>query len=58
MLDDDQMAGRSDGRQRHPAEQAYRNLRNGTFKEAGVQAGVAFSADGQARAGMGIDAAD
>ena len=34
----------------------YRNLRNGTFKEVGVQAGVAFSADGRARAGMGIDA--
>jgi enediyne biosynthesis protein E4 len=36
----------------------YHNLRNGTFKEVGVQAGVAFSADGRARAGMGIDAAD
>ena len=36
----------------------YRNLRNGTFKEVGVQAGVAFSAEGRARAGMGIDAAD
>ncbi len=36
----------------------YRNLRNGTFKEMAVQAGVAFSADGRARAGMGIDAAD
>lgn len=36
----------------------YRNLRNGTFQEVGVQAGVAFSADGRARAGMGIDAAD
>jgi hypothetical protein len=36
----------------------YRNLRNGMFKEVGVQAGVAFSADGRARAGMGIDAAD
>jgi hypothetical protein len=36
----------------------YRNMRNGTFKEVGVQAGVAFSAEGRARAGMGIDAAD
>jgi hypothetical protein len=36
----------------------YRNQRDGTFKEAGVQAGVAFSADGRARAGMGIDAGD
>ena len=36
----------------------YRNLRNGTFKEMAVQAGVALSADGRARAGMGIDAAD
>jgi hypothetical protein len=36
----------------------YRNQRNGTFKEVGVQAGVALSADGRARAGMGIDAGD
>jgi enediyne biosynthesis protein E4 len=36
----------------------YRNLRNGTFKEVGVQAGIAFSAEGRARAGMGIYAAD
>jgi hypothetical protein len=36
----------------------YRNQRNGTFKEVGVEAGVAFSADGKARAGMGVDAAD
>ncbi len=36
----------------------YRNNRNGTFKEVGVEAGVAFSADGKARAGMGIDTAD
>jgi hypothetical protein len=36
----------------------YRNLRNGTFRERGVEAGLAFSADGRARAGMGIDAAD
>jgi hypothetical protein len=35
----------------------YRNMRNGTFKDVGVEAGVAFSADGKARAGMGIDAA-
>jgi hypothetical protein len=36
----------------------YRNQRNGTFKEVAVEAGVAFSADGKARAGMGRDAAD
>jgi hypothetical protein len=36
----------------------YRNLRNGTFEEVGLHAGVAFSEDGKARAGMGIDAAD
>ena len=36
----------------------YRNQRNGTFKEVAVEAGVAFSADGKARAGMGTDAAD
>src|SRR5204862_258745 len=36
----------------------YRNQRNGTFKDVAVDAGVAFSADGKARAGMGADAAD
>ena len=36
----------------------YRNRRDGTFEEIGVRAGVAFSEDGRARAGMGIDAAD
>jgi hypothetical protein len=36
----------------------YRNLRNGKFQEVGVRAGVAFSDDGKARAGMGVDAAD
>jgi hypothetical protein len=36
----------------------YRNARNGTFKEVAVEAGVAFSADGKARAGMGADAAE
>jgi enediyne biosynthesis protein E4 len=36
----------------------YRNLRNGKFQEIGVRAGVAFSEDGKARAGMGVDVAD
>jgi hypothetical protein len=36
----------------------YRNLRNGTFEDIAVRAGVAFSEDGKARAGMGIDVAD
>ncbi len=36
----------------------YLNKQNGTFEEDGVQAGVAFSEDGIARAGMGTDAAD
>jgi len=36
----------------------YRNLRNGAFEEVGVRAGLAFSEDGKARAGMGVDAAD
>src|ERR1700683_4014577 len=35
----------------------YRNLRNGRFKDVAVEAGIAFSADGKARAGMGVDAA-
>ena len=36
----------------------YRNRHDGTFEEKGVTAGVAFSEDGVARAGMGVDAAD
>ena len=36
----------------------YCNQRNGTFKEVGVEAGIAFSAEGKARAGMGIDTGD
>jgi hypothetical protein len=36
----------------------YRNRRDGTFVETAVQAGLAFSEDGRARAGMGTDAAD
>ena len=36
----------------------YRNNGNDTFSEKAVVAGVAFSEDGVARAGMGVDAAD
>jgi len=36
----------------------YRNNGNGTFSEKGVVAGIAFSEDGVARAGMGVDASD
>jgi enediyne biosynthesis protein E4 len=36
----------------------YRNQKNGTFQDAGVESGLAFSSDGKARAGMGVDVAD
>jgi len=36
----------------------YVNKKNGTFEERAVPAGIAFSEDGVARAGMGVDAAD
>ena len=36
----------------------YHNNRNGTFTETGFAAGVAFSDEGKARAGMGTDAGD
>ena len=36
----------------------YRNLGNGTFKDEGLAAGVAFGEDGVARGAMGTDAAD
>jgi len=36
----------------------YRNLRNGKFKDVGVEMGLAFSDEGKARAGMGVDCAD
>jgi hypothetical protein len=36
----------------------YRNQHNGTFKDAGVEAGLAFSSEGKARAGMGVEVAD
>ena len=36
----------------------YRNQRSGTFEDVAVQSRVAFSEDGKARAGMGVDAGD
>jgi hypothetical protein len=36
----------------------YVNKQNGSFEEKAVPAGVAFSEDGVARAGMGVDAGD
>lgn len=36
----------------------YKNNGNGTFSETAVTAGVAFSEEGKARAGMGVDFAD
>ena len=36
----------------------YRNQHNGTFKDAAVDAGLAFSSEGKARAGMGVDVGD
>jgi len=44
--------------ERHAADKLYRNNGNGTFTEKAVVAGVAFSEDGVARAGMGVDTAD
>jgi len=40
------------------ANKLYRNLGNGTFKEEGVGAGVAYGEDGTARGAMGTDAID
>jgi enediyne biosynthesis protein E4 len=36
----------------------YRNNGDGTFSELALQAGLAFSEEGRARAGMGVDAGD
>jgi hypothetical protein len=36
----------------------FRNNGDGTFSERGVEAGIAYSNQGKARAGMGIDTAD
>jgi hypothetical protein len=40
------------------ANKLYRNNHDGTFTEAGLTAGIAFSESGRVRAGMGVDAAD
>ncbi|MGH9406611.1 MAG: CRTAC1 family protein [Terriglobia bacterium] len=40
------------------ANRLWLNQGNGTFKEAGLESGVAYSADGLAKAGMGVTAAD
>jgi hypothetical protein len=36
----------------------YKNNHNGTFTEIGIEAGVAYSADGKAQAGMGVSTMD
>jgi hypothetical protein len=36
----------------------YRNLHDGKFRDVAVEAGLAFSAEGKARAGMGVDVGD
>jgi hypothetical protein len=36
----------------------YRNKRDGTFRDIAVEAGIAFSGEGKARAGMGVDVGD
>jgi hypothetical protein len=36
----------------------YRNRRDGTFEERGVEAGVAYNFDGQLQSGMGVAVAD
>ena len=36
----------------------FKNNHNGTFKETGVLAGVAYDENGRAQGGMGVDAAD
>ncbi len=36
----------------------YRNQQNGTFRDVGMEAGIALSTEGKARAGMGVDTGD
>jgi len=40
------------------ANKLYENNHDGTFEDVALKAGVAFSEDGKARAGMGVDVAD
>ncbi len=40
------------------AQQVFRNKTDGTFSEIGLEAGLAYNADGNPFAGMGIDVAD
>lgn len=40
------------------AQQVFRNNGDGTFSEIGLEAGLAFNANGKSFAGMGIDVAD
>jgi len=39
-------------------QQLFRNNRDGTFSEVGLEAGLAFDRDGKTFAGMGVDIAD
>ena len=59
MLDDDQ-SGWPDLLVANDTQpnKLYRNQRNGTFKDTAVELGLAFSSEGKARAGMGVDVAD
>jgi hypothetical protein len=59
MLDEDQ-TGRGDLLVANDTQpnKLYRNQRDGTFKDAAVEAGLAFSSEGKARAGMGVDIGD
>jgi hypothetical protein len=36
----------------------YRNQQNGAFRDVGMEAGIALSSEGKARAGMGVDVGD
>lgn len=40
------------------ASAMYQNMKNGTFKDVGMEAGCVLSSDGKPQAGMGVSAAD